>query len=604
MDLLILMVERQGELIARAEIIDRLWGKDVFIEVEPAVNTLIRKIRQALQDSSEAPNFVETVPGKGYRFIAPVTLVPPGAAQTTPLPASPPTSSDAVAPAPVTPPVTARRRRLPLIVAGVLLAAIAAVAAWTWNGARPARSRIVLAVLPFQTVRVDSGHAYLAGALHEETIAALGQVDPEHIEVVSRRTLSAGQANRPLAQIAQELGVDYFVASSIDTDNGRVRITSSLLRASDQATVWSRSYENDPRDVLALQRELGAAIAREMRQTLSTARLDALGRRHSADPEAFQLYLQGLAAWNQLTPPESTRRAIEFYQLATARDPGYALPWAGLALAYAGAPINGDADPRHVGPEARRTAERAISADARLAEAQTAMGAVNFWFDWNWASAETMFRNAVATDPTYAFGQRMVGILLSHAARHDEAQEHMRRLLKLEPTYEMNWALRAQVAFNAGEFAAAEEFALQATVFQPDFWIADYQLAMAYERTGKKDLALATLGKHLSARGANSKLRALRGYILGTMGRHDEAREVLQAFELTARDRYVPSYARALVHAGLGDRAAALELLERAVDERDVHLIALPTDAKWNAFRTDARFVALLERCGFSGRRP
>lgn len=607
MDLLILMVERQGELITRGEIVQRLWGEDVFIEVDTGVNTLIRKIRQALRDPSEAPTFVETVPGKGYRFIAPVEVVAP----LTVAPNTP--SVDAGAPREVSAQGTAAAAASSVhatlqpgnrgLVWGVALAllVVGAAGGWAWKTTRPRLTHVRLAVLPFHTISIDGGREYLADALHEETIAALGQVDPERIEVITRRsTLPFRQTAKPLPQIAQELGVEYVVESTIQGEKGQIRVMAKLIRIRDQKEIWNRAYDNEPRSMLDFQRALSIRIADEIRHTLSPDRLGALVRRHTDNTEAFQLYLQGLNAWNQLKPPQTTQRAIAYYVQATHRDPTYALPWAGLALAYAGAPINGDADPRRVGPEAQRTARRAIAADPLLAEAQTAVGAVNFWFDWNWARAEEMFRKAVGTDPNYAFGRRMLGILLSHRSQHEEAREHMRHLLKLEPTYEMNWALRAQVAFNADEFPEAIEFAKQATVFEPDFWIADYQLAMAYEQAGKSDLALQTLDKRLSVGPPNSKLHSLRGYVLARNGRQAEASEVLRTLETISRTGYVPPYARALVYAGLADRESALRWLEKAIEARDVHLIALPTDPKWDAFRRDTRFLDLLKRCGFS----
>jgi TolB-like protein/DNA-binding winged helix-turn-helix (wHTH) protein/Tfp pilus assembly protein PilF len=584
MDLLIFMVQRRGELITRADIVDRLWGPDVFIEVETAVNTLVRKIRQALGDASDAPAFVETVAGKGYRFIAEVEAPSP----------LPPIAVDAA------PAANAKASRSWQSIAVVAALVVAALGLWAWNASQPSAGHVRLAVLPFETIGIDAARGYLADALHEETIAALGQIDPEHIEVITRTSMLPYKGStKALEQIARELQVEYLVGSAVSTENDRIRVTAKLIRARDLTQVWSWSYDNEPRSILDFQRDLSARIAEQIRHRLSPDRLTALARRHTSNPEAFQLYLQGLAAWNQLTPPQSTARAIEHYTRATRLDPGYALPWAGLALAYAGAPINGDADPRAVGPLARQSAERAVAADPHLAESQTAIGAVKFWFDWEWTHAEQQFRNAIAADPGYAFGQRMVGIVLSHQARHGEANAHMNRLVEIEPAYEMNWALRAQVAYNAREYPAAVEFATRAIALQPNFWIAHYHLAMANERQGRHDLALQTLARSRNGP-ANSKLLSLQGYLLGKLGRHDDARAVLQTFDQLSRDqRYVPPYARALVFNGLGDRPAALDWLDRAYAERDVHLIALPTDPKWDAYRDDPRFIALMNRCGF-----
>ena len=596
MDLLILMVERRGQLITRAEIIEQLWGKDVFIEVDTAVNTVVRKIRQALRDSPDSPTFVETVQGKGYRFIGDVEVVTDVPAPTSDTPVTA-IELPSVEPAP---PID--RRPLPIAIGLAALLLVAALGVWAWRSSGTSTpTHVRLAVLPFET-HIEPGREYLEDALHEETILALGQVDPEHLEVEPRRSMLPYKGTpKPLPQIAQELRVDYLVGSSIHAENGKIRVTARLIRARDQTDIWSSSYDNEPRSMLKFLSDLAGKIAEQVPLRLDPEVLAALDKRHTDNEAAFQLYFKGWAAWNQLDPPKSTLLALEFYKQATEIDPGYALPWAGLALAHAGAPINGDEDPGVAGDKARYAAERAITFNPNLAEAQTAMGAVNFWLDWDWKRAEDRFRKAVALDPGYPFGQRMLGILLSHQGRHAEAQKKMQELIRLEPKYEMNWALSAQVAFNAGEFAEAAVFAKQAKVDKPLFWIADYQLAMAQAARGEHEDALRTLDKHLSTPRPNSKLYALRGYILATMGRQDEAREVLKTLDtLSTSGRYVPPYARALIYTGLGDRNAALDMLERAKDEHDVHLILLPTDVKWKPFSSDRRFIELLDRCGFT----
>ena len=587
MDLLILMVRRRGELVERSEILERLWGTDVFIEADPAVNTLVRKIRQALRDSPDAPKFIETVAGKGYRFIAPLeTLAQPEAV-----------------PVEIPPDVQSRGkhpdRTVPGVVAVAALLLVSALGWWAWNS-RAAPERLRIAVLPFASVSLGADRHYLADALHEETIAALGQSQSERIEVVTRRsTLPYRETSKTPAQLAKELGADYLVECSLHGEQGRIRVVARLIRAKDQAEIWTDSYDDEPRSVLQFQRDLSMRIAQQVRRQLSPERLNALARRHSQDRDAFHLYLQGLDAWNQLKPPQTTERALGFYKRATEADPHYALPWSGLAIAYSAAPINGDADPRVMAREARRTAERAMTADPQLAEALAATGLVRFWFDWDWRDAEAKLRQAIAADPGYAFGRRLLGIVLSHAGRHEEARDHMRRLLALEPTYEMNWALRAQVAFNARQYAEAVEAVRQGSAFVPGFWIADYQLAMAEEQLGRPDSALQTLAPHLATGRANSKLVALQGYILAKTGRRQEALDVLLSLEARASTRYVPPYARALVYAGLGERTVAMDWLERAYADRDVHLSALATDPKWDDYRKNPRFMDLLRRCGF-----
>jgi TolB-like protein/Flp pilus assembly protein TadD len=538
MDLLILLVERRRQLVSRAEIVDRLWGAGVFVDVEMGVNTAIRKVRQALRDPADKPLFVETVPGRGYRFVADVR--------------------ETAAPAP--------------------------------------SPRITVAVLPFENMSRDADRDYLADGLTEETIAVLGQIDPERLGVIGRTSvMTYKRTTKPLAEIGQELGAAYLVESSIRAEGARLRITSKLVRVTDQLQVWAASYDSEPSSLLAFQGELSAVIAEQVRLRLAPERLTAIGRRQTRDAEAYDLYLRGRYLWNHFTPP-TTRRAIEHFARATALDPDYALAWSGLADAYSAAPINGDAEPREVWARAREAAAQALRAEPGLAEAQASAGMEAFWLEWDWPAAEAAFRRAIALDPGYAFAHRQLGIMLASAGRHDEARQAMRRGRELDPLNPIQHALSAQVAFQAHAFADAVQFARQAAVVD-QFWIGYYQLAQAYERLGEHDLALAALSDAVRIGGGNSKAVALRGYILARQGRASEAEDVIVTLEAIARERYVPPYATALVRAGLGQIDRAVEQLERAVDAHDVHLVLVVTDPKWDGLRERDDVAGIVRRC-------
>ncbi len=339
---------------------------------------------------------------------------------------------------------------------------------------------------------------------------AIGQVDPEHIHVMSRTgTMKYTGSRQTSAEIARELGVEYLVESSVRSEHGVVRITSRLVRASDQRQVWSEPYDYEPRRMLEFQRELSAAIAEQVSVRLSPARLEALARRHGTDAQAVDLFFRGQHQWNQLTPA-STQRAIDHYTRATVRDPTYALPWAGIALAYAAAPINADAPPLALWPKAREAADRAVRADAGLAEVSTALGVVQFWLDWDWPAAEASFARALEVDPNYAVAQRMIGIARSHMGDHLRAAAAMRRLRELEPVLAFNHALSAQVAFNGRDFAAAIEHANQARVVDPAFWIARYQAAQALAELPDPDYERA-LEMIQPVTQVNSKALSLQG---------------------------------------------------------------------------------------------
>jgi TolB-like protein/DNA-binding winged helix-turn-helix (wHTH) protein/Flp pilus assembly protein TadD len=588
MDLLILLVERRGLLVSRKEIVDRLWGKDVFVDVETGVHTAVRKIRQALGDSPEEPRFVETVPAKGYRFIAAVEPVPRAPAADTATPPPPPPEPAAVAP----------KRARSRAYLWALAAAVAALAVWSVLGGRERPTRVSLAVLPFENLGDDPERDYLAAGLTEETGASLAQVDPERLSVKGR-TLRREGTPKTLAEIGRELGVDYLVASSIRAEGGRLRVTATLVRARDQERVWSGSYEREPQSLLGFQQELSAAIAQQVRLRVLPDPLGRFGGRQTQNPDAYDAYLRGRYLEKRRTP-ETNARAFEEYRRALALDPGYALAWARLAFTYTAGTLNADARPLSMGPRAREAAAAAVQANANLSEAHLALGYVHWHLDWDWAAADRELRRAIELDPSNGVAHTTRGHLLSQMGRAAEAEPIMRRARELEPLEPLAFALSSQVAFQARDYPAAVEHARHALRLDGSFWIGPMALAQAYVALGQSDLALEALTEAARLSGVNSKAVSLRGYLLAKRGRTKEAQEVVETLEVLSREQYVPPFATALVYAGLDRREAVFEWLEKAYAERDVHLMYLTVDPKWDPYRADPRFAALLAKCGFT----
>ncbi len=544
---LLVLVMHRGQVMEKADLLGAVWP-DTIVE-ENNLTQHISKLRRALGEARGENRYIATVPGRGYCFTAVLR---------------------------------ADNRR-------------------ESEGKLESLEHISIGVLPFVNLSGDAERAYLTDGLTEESIATLGQIDPEHFSVIGRTTMMAYRdTKQTLTEIGRELGTAYLIEGSLRTEGEHVRITTRLIRATDQALMWSATYDGKPRSLLALQRQLADALAEQVRLSISPVRLRALENRHSQNAEAYDLYLRGRYFWNQFTPI-TTRKAIEYYTKATALDPDYALAWSGIADALCSSPVTGDVPAGSLLERAEAAAAHAVRCDADLAESQTSLGFFSFWLGWDWVESEKAYRKALAQDGSYAFGYRMLGILLSHQSRHRGANEAIRRARELDPLNAMNRALSAQIAFAARDPAAAIEFAREAIVIDPEFWIGHLQLAQALLDTGSTDAATESLNQAARLSGGNSKTLSLRGYLAATVGRSWEAQEILRTFDAIAEVRFVPPYARALVYAGLRENDLAFEWLRRAKDEHDVHLVFLTIDPKWDFLRSDPRFSMLLAECGFSG---
>jgi DNA-binding winged helix-turn-helix (wHTH) protein/tetratricopeptide (TPR) repeat protein len=542
-DTLVLLVANHGQVLDKKELMSAIWP-DTAVE-ENNLNQNVSALRRIFGETRGENRYIATVPGRGYCFTAEVrtskTVSPEG-------------------------PLTHFR----------------------------------IGVLPFENLGGGPDREYLADGFTEETIATIGQIDPGHFSVIGRTSvMSYKRTTRTLAEIGRELDASYLIESSLRAEGDRLRITSKLIRVRDELQIWSASYDSEPSSLLTFQRELGTAIAEQVRLRLSPARLDALANRQTQNPEAYDLYLRGRFYWNQFTAL-TTRRAIEYFTRATVIDPNYALAWSGLADAFSSSPITGDADPLIMLPRARDAANNAVRSDPELAEAQASLGFFQFWLGWDWPAAEAAFRKAQALDPNYAFAHRMLGIVLSHLCRHEEALASIRRARELDPLSAMNRALSSQIAFAAGDLPNAIHFAREAIVLDPEFWIGHFQLAQAYAHLQQHDLAMESLNQANRFSAGNSKALSLRGYLLAKTGSTSEANEVLRTLDAVSRERFVPPYAQALIHAGLGQTDSALNLLERAFEAHDVHLAFLPIDPKWDLLRTEPRYTKISDGFGIA----
>lgn len=543
MDLLILLVRGNGRLIRREEIIEKLWGKGLHLDTDNSINTAIRKIRYALADDPGKPQYIETVPGRGYRFRGATV---PG------------------------------------------------------NRAGPAdQPRIMLAVLPFENLSGDPAQEYFSDGLTEETIMRLGQMSPHRMGVIARSSsMIYKQTSKPASQIGQELGVDYLLEGSVRREGGRVRITAQLIRVQGQVHLWAEKYDRQLPGILGIQDEIGEAIAAQVKLTLMPDEERHPARTARSDPEAHDHYLRGRYHYARFNVADA-QKAIGHFQSATDRDPAYVLAYAGLADALTVVAVSGDVASREIFPAAKDAIARALRLDPGSAEAHASDAGVQFWFDWNFREAEAAARRAISLNENYSLAHLYLAHVLSNTGRHDEALAIIEQALVIDPLSLIVGAMRGQFLYHAGRDSESLEQFKATLEMEPRFWIGQICAAKTYEKLGLYSEALAACDEALEYSGGNSEALSLAGYVYAVAGERREAQVKIQAMLERREQRYVPPYNIALVCAGMGETGRALEWLEQAFEVRDVHMPFL-LDQKWNTMRSNGQFQKLLSRVGFA----
>jgi len=404
--ILTMLLEKPGEIVTREELRNRLWQSDTFVDFDHGVNNAVMRLREVLGDSSDFPHFIETVPRRGYRFIAHVDespwLPPRSAPQDSASQNQISAAAQHQAPAPElspskTGPGLTRHRTL-IFAAVVVIALLAGAVAWRYlvsqrvGGSRQSTSVVVL---PLENLSGDQEQDYFADGMTDELIANLAKI--RSLRVISRSTAMAYKHTRkPLSEIARELHVDAVVEGTVLRVGDRVRITAELVQVSTDHHLWADTYESQIGDVLALQNRVSSAIVSEIRVNLSPQDRARLASNPAVAPEAYENYLKGKFYWNKRTD-ENLNRAIGYFETATSQDPHYALAYAGLSDCYAviGAAIFGTVPADEAAPKARQAAQRALEIDPTLAEAETSLATVKFNYDWDWTGAEEGFEHAI-----------------------------------------------------------------------------------------------------------------------------------------------------------------------------------------------------------------
>ena len=580
-----LLLERPEEVVTRDDLRKRLWPTTAAGDFDAGLNNAIKKLRDALGDSADAPRFIETLPRRGYRFVAqPDPVVIP----------TPPVGSVAMDTA-VQPP--ARAWMTPVSAALVAaLVLIAAVGAWLLFGigrsATPAAQVKAVAVLPFENLTGDAGQEYFVDGVTEAVTTSLAQI--QALKVVSRTSATQYRhTQKPLPQVARELRVDAVVEGSVLRSGDRVRITAQLIDARTDTHLWTQSYDRAVPDVLALQAEVATAIARAVHAEIRPDERRRLAQVRAVHPDAYDEYLRGRFEWSRPSPG-SLLKAIDHFNNAIQRDPAYAPAYSGLSDAYQRFDLQGLAAPRESMPKAEAAARRALALDDTLAEAHASLASVLFRYHWDWDGAAKEFDRSLELNPNYAEGHRARAIYLLTLRRNEDALTAIHRAQALSP---LSPAIHADVAaalWRLGRYDEARAQLQRTLEIDPGSSRAYVELGIIASRHG--DVAEAINGMQRAVAISSRRMHVQwLGYAYGAAGRKAAALQILSELEKTAQQRPVSPQSFAIVHLGLRDNRQALRWLERAYEERFIEVLGF-SGPIFDLLQAEPRFRELLRR--------
>lgn len=530
---LALLLERPGEVISREELRAKLWARDTFVDFEHGLNKAISKLREALGDSADRPRLIETLPRRGYRFIASV------------------------------------------------------------QGREPTGQIRSIAVLPLENLSGDSEQDYFADGMTETLITELGKISA--LRIISRQSVMQFKgSDKPLPKIARELNVDAVVEGAVLREGERVRITAQLVQAQPEQHLWADNYEREVSGILGLQAELARTIAREVQVRITPAEETRLAAARRLDPKAYEAYLKGRYHWYKLTP-KHFEASLNYFQLALEKDPKCALAYTGIADTWGARGVTGVVPPDQAFPKAKAAALKAVELDDGLAEAHNVLARVRFYCEWNWGEAEKEVQWALLLNPNSADACLSYWYLLLSLRRVEEASVQIERALQLDPINFLSQACFGRHLLHTRRYEDAIAQFREILSAEPNLAHGRDGLWTAFDQKGMHAEAVEEAKRFFALLGRNEVAEALaRGYAeAGYPGAMRLAAEELAAH--CARS-YVPPTWIARLYTYSGEKDKALQWLETAYAARDPNMAHLSSSVDWDGLREDPRFQGLLRR--------
>jgi len=539
---LLFLIQHRGEVAKKDEILESVWP-DTFVE-EGNLAQNIFLLRKALGEEKNEHRYIVTIPGVGYRFVAPVKeyegLPPP---------------REEVA-------------------------------------EQPVRS---IAVLPFKNLAGETANKFFGPGLADALIMRLSSI--RYLKV--RPTAAVLKYNNlkedPLV-IGRELNVDALLDGVYQQEADKIRVSVQLVSVKDGITLWAAKFDENLTDIFAIQDSISEQVVRSLALQLSGDEQRQLKRNYTHDPEAFQLFIKGRYFWNQRTP-EGLRKALDYAQQAIAIDPLYAPAYVGLADSYSllGAQ-HGVLAPRESFPKARAAAERALEIDEKLAEAYASKGFIDCVFEWDWARSEQDYLKAIELKPNYPTAHHWYGELLTILGRFDEAYRELQMAQGLDP---LSLAINVDLAasfFNSRQYDRSERQLLSLLELNPNFIRAHTVLGRVHEQKGEYAKAIDLLDRAVELSGADPVPLSALAHAFASAGKISEAGKILEDLQESSNRRYVSACHIAGIYIGLGKNDLAFKWLDQAVEKRDIELVWLKVNPIFDPLRSDAQFVELVRR--------
>jgi TolB-like protein/DNA-binding winged helix-turn-helix (wHTH) protein/Flp pilus assembly protein TadD len=622
---LAVLVENNGHLIGKEELIRRVWP-DTIVE-EGNLNNIIYMLRKALGHESDDGKYIETISKRGYRFVAEVRRAPDGPQAEAELiathalslsgessGASALSAAPAFSPAVVLPRSWRARPNFIPMAAGLFVCALTIVLFFVWRSNRtlepsapatvsspPIRS---VAVLPFRVLSAEKDDEYLSLGLADALITSLSHTRQLVVRQTSAVSKYAKAEKDPL-EAGREQGVEAVLDGQVQRIGERVRITARLVRTSDGASLWADRFDEQFTHVFAVEDAIAEKVAQAMIRTIAGgAEQKPLSpnfpRRYTENNEAYQAYLKGRHFWNKRTTA-SFQQAATHFQQAVRLDPNYALAYVGLADTYTLLSFFTIAAPNDVFPKAKEAAAKALAIDPTLAEAYVALGQVKAVYEWDWDGAEKQFQKGLALNANDPNLHHWRSLNLMAMGRLEDARAAMLRALKLDPLLLITNVNLGRIDYYAGRYDQAIEQYRRAIDLDSNFARAHLRLGMAFVQQSRYKEAIAEYQKTREISGDTPQVTAHIAQALALSGKKSEARALLAELKQRATRQYVPSYSLALIHIGLGENEAAFAWLEKAYADRSSEMIYFKVEPMLAPLRSDPRYQDILRRMRLAG---